>query len=154
VGREQRYGDRRDDAHDELRVTLKGAATSAYATFSARARPAAHFVKVYGTKNTVHADFVSRTVTLERQSRLPSAIGRMAIGFSQTLEHLRASTRNAVRFARSEFQFFAGLERLTALYYESIRSDGPPPIAHRDILRLSAWIDEIVAQLGSARAPG
>ena len=152
VRRDRRYGDRRDGAHDELRVMIRGARVSAYATFSAHARPVAHFVRVYGTRNTAHADFVSRTVTLQRGSRLPSAIGRLAIGFAQTLEHLRAATRNAVRFARSEFQFFAGLERLMALYYQSILTDSPPPIAHGDILRLSEWIDEIVAQIGESRA--
>ncbi len=151
VRREQRYGDRRDEAHDELRAVIRGAKVSAYATFSAHARPAAHFLRVYGTKNTAHADFVSRTVTLQRRTRLPSAIGRVALGFGQTFEHLRASTRNAVRFARSEFQFFAGLERLMRRFYDAIRDDAPPPIPHRDILRLSAWIDEIVGQLG---APG
>jgi predicted dehydrogenase len=151
IRREQRYGDRRDLAHDELRVMLKGATVSAYATFSAHVRPPSHFLRVYGTKNTVSADFLSRMVTLGRGSQLPSAFGRVATGFAQTLEHLRASTRNAARFARSEFQFFAGLERLMALFYDSILHDGPPPIAHRDILRLSAWIDEIVAQIGEAR---
>jgi predicted dehydrogenase len=150
VRREQRYGDRRDEAHDELRVMLTGAKVSAYATFSAHVRPPSHFLRVYGTKNSVSADFLSRMVTLGRASQLPSAIGRVATGFAQTFEHLRASTRNAGRFARSEFQFFAGLERLMALFYDSILHDGPPPIAHRDILRLSAWIDEIIAQIGEA----
>jgi predicted dehydrogenase len=151
VQREERYGDRRDEAHDELRVVLRGEKVSAYATFSAHVRPAAHFLKVYGTRGTASADFVGRTTTLEQESHLPSAIGRVAIGFAQTLEHLRASTRNAVRFARSEFQFFAGLERLMTLFYASILDDTPPPIAHRDILRLSAWIDEIVGQVGATR---
>jgi hypothetical protein len=130
---------------------LRGEKVSAYATFSAGIRPAAHFLRVYGSRNTVHADFVSRTVTLDREAKLPSAIGRVAIGYAQTLEQLRAATRNATRFARSEFQFFAGLERLMALYYRSIEQDTPPPIAHRDILRLSSWIDEVIAQ-GAARA--
>lgn len=154
VDRPERYGDRRDDAHDELRVMLRGSRVSAYATFSSHVRPAAHFVRIYGTKGTAHADFNSRMVTLERTSSLPSAIGRVATGFSQTAEHLRASSRNAVRFARSEFQFFSGLERLMEAYYRSIVDDGPPPIPHRDILRLAAWIEEIVRQLELARAPG
>ncbi len=153
VQRQRRYGDRRDAAHDELRVVLRGEKVSAYATFSAHVRPAAHFVRVYGTKNTVHADFVGRTVTLVRGSRLPGAIGRMAIGFAQALEHLRAATRNAVRFARSEFQFFAGLERLMALYYQSILQGSPPPIPHRDILRIAEWADEIVGQVAGPRDP-
>jgi len=152
VSRPQRYGDRRDRAHDELRVMMRGERLSAYATFSARARPAAHFVRVYGTAATAHADFVGRTVTLERPSTLPSAIGRLSIGFARTREQLRAATRNLGRFARSEFRFFAGLERLMAQFYESIARDGPPPIPYRDILRIGAWVDEIIAQLDASRS--
>ena len=153
VQRPNRFGDRRDDAHDELRVLLRGRAVSAYATFSAHARPAAHLLRVYGTRSTVHADFVSRIVTIDREGQLPSALGRLALGFSQTAGHLRASGRNLVRFARSEFQFFAGLERLMALFYESIRSGGPPPVAHAEILRIGGWVEEIVRQLGAASVP-
>lgn len=151
VSRPERWGDRRDLAHDELRVMLRGASVSAYATFSASIRPVAHFVRVYGSRGTAHADFVSRNVTFEPQSQLPSAIGRMALGFVQTMDHLRASTLNVARFARSEFQFFAGLERLMELFYDSIRADGPPPIPYADVLRLAEWIEEIVAQLDGAR---
>lgn len=150
VRRAQRYGDKRDAAHDEVRILIRGAAVSAYATFSAHARPAAHFVRVYGTKNTAHADFVNRLVVLERRSHMPSAIGRVASGFAQTREYLRASLRNAGRFARSEFQFFAGLERLMGLFYESIANDTAPPIPYRDIVRLNDWIEEIIRQLDAA----
>lgn len=148
VARKERYGDRRDLAHDELRVLLKGERVSAYATFSSSIRPVAHALTVYGSRNTAHADFVGRTVTLEPSSTLPSAFGRMALGFGRTAQHLRASARNAARFARSEFQFFAGLERLMALFYESVERGGAPPIAYRDIVRLADWVEEIVRQLG------
>jgi len=151
VARPQRYGDRRDRAHDELRVMMRGEKVSAYATFSARLRPAHHSVRVFGSQGTIHADFVSRLVTLQRPGSLPSAIGRLALGVSQTLEVMRATGRNALRFARSEFQFFAGMERLMALFYECVARDTPPPILYRDILRLGAWVDEIVAQLDAAR---
>jgi predicted dehydrogenase len=151
VGRSERYGDRRDDAHDELRVMIRGEKVSAYATFTSSVRPVSHFVKVYGSKNVASADFNSRMVTVERASTLPSAIGKVATGFSQTREALRAANRNVVRFARSEFQFFAGLEKLMTLYYRSIVEDGAPPVAYRDILRLAAWIEEIVGQLEAAR---
>jgi predicted dehydrogenase len=153
VRRRRRHGDRRDEAHDEVRIVLQGESVSAYATFSAHARPAAHVLRVYGTRGTAHADFSSRTVTLERRSALPGALGRLASGFSQAAEHLRAASRNAARFARSEFQFFIGLERLLDRYYDAIRDGGPPPVSHRDILRLSAWVDEVVAQLGQGVRP-
>ena len=145
--REVRHGDSRDDLLDELRVTIFGARTSAYATFSSHARPAGHFVRVFGTKDTAHVDYLARTVTLAGSSSLPAAVGRLYPAFNQAWQYLREGGRNAARFARSDFHFFSGLHHLLALYYASILTNGPPPISYRDILRVSAMMDEIFRQV-------
>jgi predicted dehydrogenase len=154
IRREQRTGDLRDDALDELRIMIKGEEVSAYATFSAHIRPAAHFLKVYGTKNTVHADFVSRIVTFDPQPTIPSALGRMLTGFSQSAKYLKSSGRNALRFVQSEFHLFSGLNTLISRFYDSILTDQPPPISYRDILRLVYWMDEIFLQLKQEKSCG
>ena len=89
----------------------------------------------------------SRTVTLDASSTLPSAIGRLLPAFGQALAFLREGSKNVVRFARSEFHYFAGLSHLIAKFYDSIEFDAPPPIPYRDILRISALMDEIFRQL-------
>lgn len=147
VRRQGRQGDSRDQLLDELRVTIQGARTSAYATFSSHARPAAHFVRLYGTKNTLHVDYLARTVTLPGISTLPAAIGRLIPPFDRAFQYLREGARNAARFARSDFHFFSGLHNLLALYYQSILENGPPPISYRDMLRISAMMDEIFRQV-------
>ncbi len=149
--RKELYGDLRDEALDELRVMMKGEKVSAYATFTSHVKPVAHFVKVYGTHNTAFADFTSRTVTLEKQPTLPSAIGRVVTGFTQGFEFLRSSSRNVQRFMQSEYHFFSGLNYLISKFYESILQDAPLPIPYRDILRIAAWMDEIFAQLSEGR---
>ena len=59
------------------------------------------------------------------------------------------------RFARSEFHFFSGLNRLIRAFYESIANKTAPPIPYDDILRLSGWLDEIWRQVpqGKSAAP-
>jgi predicted dehydrogenase len=141
--RAERTGDRRDEMPDELRVLLRGERVSAYATFSSHARPVMHALRVFGTRNTVHADFVGRTVTLECAPGFPSAIGRLVPAFAAARQFAREGLRNSVRFARSEFHFFAGLNRLFRLYYRSILEGTPPPIPPADILRVSAIMDEV-----------
>jgi predicted dehydrogenase len=145
------FGDVRDELQDELRVTLVGQRVSAYGTFSSHAKPAAHFVRVYGEKNILHADYVSRTVTLEPGATLPSAIGRLVPAFDQAARFLRAGGRNVQAFARGDFQFFSGMRRLMAMFYDAIQNGGPPPIPMRDILRIARWMDRIWAQIGSRR---
>lgn len=152
VRRTTRFGDARDAMHDELRLLIDGARTTVYGTFSSHIRPAGHFARVYGTKNTAHVDYVARTVTLESSGSLPSAIGRLVPAFEMAARFARAGARNVGKFARSEFHFFSGLHYLIRAYYESILDDAPPPISARDIVRVSAMLDEIFRQL-RATAP-
>jgi predicted dehydrogenase len=150
-GRAGRYGDVRDEMEDELRLTVLGERVSAYGTFSSHVHPVAQFIRVYGDKNIMHVDFVSRTVTLEPGATLPSAIGRMVPAFGQALQFARAGGRNALALAKGEFQFFSGMNRLIAMFYDQIANGAPPPIPPRDMLRVSRWMDRIFAQLAEAR---
>jgi predicted dehydrogenase len=146
-GRDGHFGDVRDEMQDELRITMIPKKTSAYGTFSSYVKPVAHFVRVYGDKNIMHVDYVARTATLEPGATLPSAIGRMVPAFGQALQFARAGGRNAMALARGDFQFFSGMNRLIAMFYDSITDGAPPPISSRDILRISSWMDQIFAQV-------
>ncbi len=147
VRRTTRFGDVRDTMPDELRIMIQGHSTSAYATFSSHIKPTAHFLRLYGTKNIAHADFVSRTLVLEREPTLPSAIGRVLPAFGMAREYRRAGWRNVGRFLRSDFHFFYGMKELISRFYASILDDAPLPIPYRDILRLGWIMEEIFRQL-------
>src|SRR5262249_31178183 len=118
--REQRFGDVRDDLQDELRVAIQGSRVSAYGTFSGHIQPAGHFARIYGTKNSLHVDYVSRTVTLDQGADLPSEIGRLIPVLKQARQYYKAGMRNVRKFARSDFHFFAGLNYLLGAFYDSI----------------------------------
>lgn len=154
IRRPERFGDSRDAMLDELRVTLTTPQTSAFAWFSSHLRPPGQFLRVYGTRNTAQVHQGMSTVTLESVARLPSALGRLTPAFDQGMQYLRAGAHNVARFARNEFHFFEGLNTLFSLFYGAIRDDAAPPIAYRDILRVSAWMDEIWRQVPQTeRAP-
>jgi predicted dehydrogenase len=131
---------------DELRVLIQGRSVSAYGTFSANAKPMGHFLRVYGTRNSLHADFAARTVVLEPAQTVPTALGRLLPGFGQAVRYGRAAVRNTRRFLRSEFHYFQGLRTLLSAFYDAILCEGDPPIPYRDMLRVAAWMDEIFAQ--------
>lgn len=147
--RAQTFGDSRDDMPDELRICVHGNRVSAYCTFSSHVKPAAHFVRVYGSKSIMHVDYVSRTVTLDHGATLPSAIGRLVPAFEQAMQYLKQGGRNAAAFARADFHFFSGLNRLAAMFYDSIAEGGPLPISTRDMLRISRWMDQIFGLIGT-----
>jgi predicted dehydrogenase len=132
---------------DELRVIVRGAQTSAYATFSAHARPIGHSLRVYGTKNTAFVDFAARTVVLERKQTFPSALGRLVPPFLVAKDYLRQGLRNANSFSHARFHYFDGMRRLLSEFYLSIERDSPPPIAYDQILRVSAMMERIFEQV-------
>ena len=144
--------DRTDDVLDELRVMILGADMSAYVTFSSHARPVGHFMRVYGTKNTAHIDFALRSMQIEEKQTVPSALGRLLPPFKSSWQRLQQATHNAREFAGSRFQFFAGMNRLLSLFYESILHDTPLPIPYAEILRVSRIMDEISAQTYPVKA--
>ena len=132
---------------DELRVMIKGKQTSAYATFCANARPVGQTLRVYGTKNTAHVDFNARTLVLERKQTFPSALGRMRPPFQVAGDYFRQGLRNVGRFRRHQFHFFDGMRTLLTEFYQCIEKDTDPPIAYRDIMRVSALMEQIFAQV-------
>ncbi len=146
------FGDDRDQLKEELRVILAGAEVSAYATFSAHIRPAGQFVRVYGTRNTLQVDYAARTVTLDSSAAPAGAIGRLVPAFQQARGFLREGAGNVWRFAKSDFHYFAGLQTQLGRFYDCIERDGPPPYPYRDIVRVSALLDEIFRQVEHADA--
>jgi predicted dehydrogenase len=143
--------DRKDDVLDELRVMILAGGMSAYVTFSSHARPVGHFMRIYGTKNTAHIDFALRSMLVEEKQTIPSALGRLLPPFRASWQFLRQATRNAREFTGSRFQFFAGMNRLLSMFYESVVRDTPVPIPYAEILRVSQIMDEISAQVYPVR---
>lgn len=132
---------------DELRCVIQGSRASAYGTFSGHARPAAHFVRLYGTRQTLHVDYVGRTVVRDPEPALPSALGRVLAPFRQASRQLGQGWRNTVRFARHDFQYFAGLNNLLRAFYGCILDGGPSPISDREMLRTSALVESVLDQV-------
>ncbi len=131
---------------DELRVFVSGAKVSAYATFTSHTKPVQHALAVYGTRNTVRVDFNSCTVTFAPDVRLPGAIGRLVPPFGQARQFWGEAVRNVIRFARSQYHYFAGLNALIGLFYECVSTGGAPPIPYRDLLWVASTMDEVFRQ--------
>lgn len=147
-GQDDAFGDARDRVVDELRCILRAGGVSGYVTFSASARPVAHFAHVYGTRNTARVDYVARTVTLDRAPRLPGALGRVEAAFPQGWEYHREGWKNVGRFLRYEFHFMAGMNELLRRFYRSIESGGAPPIPSDEIVAVARIMDRIIEQVG------
>jgi predicted dehydrogenase len=150
IARAYRRGQSREHTNgllDELRVMILADRVSAYITFCSHARPTGQFMRVYGTKNTIHIDYALRTMMVEERQTIPSALGRLLPPFKSSWQSLRQATRNVREFAGSRSHFFTGLKRLLALFYRSILDDTQVPIPYAEMLRVSEILDEISKQV-------
>jgi predicted dehydrogenase len=139
--------DHTDGLLDELRVMLLGRSMSAYITFCSHARPVGQYMRVHGTKNTAHIDYTFRSMSVQGSQTVPSAFGRLLPPFKSSWQSLRQAAQNVREFGGSRFHFFAGMNRLLSLFYESILHDTQVPIPYTEILRVSQIMDEISAQV-------
>lgn len=142
----------RGGLQDELRVMLSGQRVTGFGNFSANSKPTAQTMTIFGTKRTLHVDYVSRTITYPDGPKLPSAIGRLLTPFSQGFQYQREGLHNVVRFLKSSYHFNAGLSELIRRFYDSIVDNTEPPIAYPDILWVSAIMDQVFAQACSPDA--
>ena len=130
----------------KLRAMLLVNGVSAYATLSAHVRPVHHSLTLYGTKNTMHMDLVGQTITLASKPAMPGALGRLTPAFAQGWQYFHQGGKNLMRFAKSDFQYFAGLNFLLSAFYDSIIQDSVVPIPYDVMLRVSHVMDAIFAQ--------
>jgi predicted dehydrogenase len=139
------------DLVDELRFLLRGENTSAHVTFSCRARPVGHFLTIAGTRGTVHLDVTNQLLTRDCSSTLPGPFGRLAVGAANLRQLASQNLKNFARFARSDFHPLPGLEFLVRSFYHSIECNEEVPIPYAHIMRVSAWMDQVVNQLHQPR---
>lgn len=145
-------GYRRSDAdlYEELRVAVTGSRVSAYATFSSRIRPDSQFLRVYGTRNSLTVNYVSRTVVLDSAPVLPTAFGKLLPPFSLAWRHFSEGLGNIRHFLKSDFHYLQGLRCLLERFYQSIRDGSEPPISYGELLRTVRMMDRIFSQLPRA----
>ncbi len=136
-----------DGILDELRFVVRGEKVTGYGTFSGHVSPIGQSLRFYGTRNTVHVDYRIRSVTIEADQAIPSALGRLFPPWIQGWRQFREGGRNLMQFIRSEAHFFAGMQTLFRRFYSSIEAGTPEPIAASEILRIAWIMDRIIEQL-------
>jgi predicted dehydrogenase len=133
--------------YDELRVLMAWKNQTAYATFSSNISPIMHFMRVYGTKGTINVDYEARTIVHDRKPKLPQSIVGFLLPYGYAKQHMAHTVSNIIKFAKSDFHWYAGMNKLLTLYYDSIRKGGNVPIPYNEIIRLGTLMDEIIRQV-------
>lgn len=132
---------------DELRTMFVGEKTSAYVTFSSSIKPRQHYIKIYGSKNTLSVDYEARTLSFMPDSQLPGAFGKMASPFLSSWGYMCEGFSNCVKFIKNDYHFYSGANRLFRNFYSAVENESDPPICYERIVRISEMIDRIIDQV-------
>jgi len=142
-----------DAMDDELRFLVRSADVTASGMVSAHGRPAAHTLRIVGTRDSYELDFGARTIVPVARQVYPSALGRLGPPWAQARHYLRNARRNVAAFRRHEFHYFQSMRVLLRRFYDAVETGAPPPVPQEDILRVCGLIDAIVlaAAAGGSR---
>ena len=113
-------------------------------TFVTGTRPAASYVRVYGSTGWLEVDYDARLTRLRSASTLPSLLTKIYSPWTSAVEDTRNLGRNAVRLLRGDLYYFAGMQYLFHLFYDAVLQRARSPIDPCDIYRVSVLMDDVI----------
>ena len=140
------------DFETELQVLVRGESTTATLMFVTQPRPAASYVRVYGTSGWIEVDYDARATRLRAATALPSLATKLQAPWASAREAAGTLARNAYLLLRADLHYFAGLHRLCRLFYDAILDRGPLPIEPVHIHRTAWLMDAVIDALGGRHA--
>lgn len=141
--REERFGDRRDDFFDELRISIMGDHCSANIVFSAKIRPLELYLDTFGTEAIARLNLYSRTLAFDRGASLPGPFEKVNWSRNYYKEAQRGYRKNLKNLFKSNIHYFDGMKNLMEGLYHSIETGAEIPIPMEEALRATRIIDEI-----------
>lgn len=142
------FGSLPQDLTDHLEVMLEGESASAYLCLSAVVKPPPYYVRVFCERGIVTADYSALTLVVEPERRLPRSLGRFLSSFDQAFQLVVAGLGNALGVVRKKVVPYQGLQTLIPRYYESIRTNAPPPVSRALAMAVSRAEEDILSQAG------
>ena len=132
----------------ELRALGQTARTTLFIFISMNARPTLNFVDLKGTTGRIHIDLFHgysfvESGTVSRQKKIMQPFER------SFKDGTSAASNLGYRLIRGE-RAYPGLQRLVALFYESVRTGTAPPISRQEAMRVASVRDCL---LGVRRDP-
>lgn len=137
---------------DELRVMMTNGKISAYATFSSNIIPFRQFLIIYGEKQTILADYETRTVILWPKNGWPGPFGKLSAPMMLSGRYCSEGIKNIIKFAKFDYHFYAGMHTLLKRFYGCIQNQEPLPIQYDEILRIALVMDIIFKQINTSTA--
>jgi predicted dehydrogenase len=139
-----------EEVLDELRVLLRDkGGTTAFFCFSTQIKPGLNQLRICGPRNSIIVDQVCGGLICNRDRSFKSYLTFFIPPLISAEQHLRNAGRNIANFLSRKLYQDSGMTELIERFYDSVRTEGPPPIPYREILLTAKIMDEIFTQIYS-----
>jgi predicted dehydrogenase len=126
--------------YDELRVLFDGESGMASLSISVSANPRQVFMRIYGTKMTLHLDFTTNSL-MKLRRRGAGKISTGLVNIDQGLQLFLNTTTSAIKAVRGRLSNGHGL--LIENFYANILEEKEPPVAGEEGKAVVAVLDRI-----------
>jgi predicted dehydrogenase len=131
------------DTPDELRIVMRGERAMGYVALSIGTRPNDNCLRISGTRATLHVDFASRTIRLERLRSLPKAIARGLMNLELAGQLSAGTLSNAAKLLSGRLKPYQGHGNLINAFYQSIEKQSPLPVSMEAARRVVEVYDRV-----------
>jgi predicted dehydrogenase len=129
---------------DELRVLFDSSTGMASLNISANARPRQVFMRIYGSKMTLHLDLTTNSM-IKFRKRGRGKTSTPLVNIDQSIQMLFKTINSSLQYIRG--RFFLGHEKLIKNFYQNIK-EGRAPYANAESGRsVVAILDQIWEEL-------
>jgi len=140
---------------DELRVLIRDASgTTAFFCFSTQLKPGLNQLRICGPVNSITVDHASGSLLRHVKKSYKSYLTYFVPPLKNAKQHFRNACVNFANFLNGKLHQDSGMKELIESFYQSIQSQGPPPIPYREILLTARIMDEIFGQIYSRKQAG
>lgn len=137
-----------EEVLDELRVLMRDkAGTTAYFCFSTQIKPGLNQLRICGPRNSITVDHSYGTIVRNENRSFKSYLTFFVPPLLSAWDHLGNARHNIANFLTRKLYQDSGMTELIRCFYNSIRTEAPPPIPYREILLTARIMDEIFSQI-------
>ena len=137
---------------DELRVILRDReGTTALFNFSTQIKPGLNQLQIFGREGSIVVDHASGSLLCNKAHSDKSYLTYFLPPLRSARQNFKNALRNITDFLGRNLYQDAGMKELIDRFYQSVRADGPPPIAYREIVLTARIMDQIFAQIYPAQ---
>lgn len=135
----------------ELQALIQGERAVGTLTMSARIRPFANTVTLFGTKRTAIINLNNMTLVFRRSPALPKVLAKVFPNLDESRQLLAATMRNTLAFLSGRQRYYPGIGAHLRAFYAAYRQGLPPPVSAEEGRQVVALMEQLLPHVAEEK---